>query len=58
MSYNEQDVIVVGGGLAGLTAARKLRKAGRGVLVLQGRDRLSGRGHRGGGTVDGNSRGE
>ena len=43
MSYDEQDVIVVGGGLAGLTAARELRHAGRRVLVLEGRDRLGGR---------------
>jgi monoamine oxidase len=39
----EQDVIVVGGGLAGLTAARELRHAGHSVLVLEARDRLGGR---------------
>jgi monoamine oxidase len=39
----EQDVIVIGGGLAGLTAARELRHAGRDVLVLEARDRLGGR---------------
>jgi monoamine oxidase len=39
----EQDVIVIGGGLAGLTAARELRHAGRNVLVLEARDRLGGR---------------
>ncbi|MGY1805935.1 flavin monoamine oxidase family protein [Blastococcus sp. SYSU D00669] len=39
----EQDVLVVGGGLAGLTAARELRHAGRRVLVLEARDRLGGR---------------
>lgn len=43
MSYDEQDVIVVGGGLAGLTTARELRTAGHRVLVLEGRDRLGGR---------------
>ncbi|HET7516586.1 MAG TPA: FAD-dependent oxidoreductase [Actinomycetes bacterium] len=43
MSYDEQDVIVIGGGLAGLTAARELRNAGRRVLVLEARDRLGGR---------------
>jgi monoamine oxidase len=43
MSPDEQDVIVVGGGLAGLTAARELGKAGRRVLVLEARDRLGGR---------------
>jgi monoamine oxidase len=43
MSDDEQDVIVVGGGLAGLTTARELRTAGHRVLVLEGRDRLGGR---------------
>ena len=43
MPNNDQDVIVVGGGLAGLTAARELQKAGRRVLILEGRDRLGGR---------------
>jgi monoamine oxidase len=44
-SYDEHDVIVVGGGFAGLTAARELRAAGRRVLLLEGRDRLGGRTH-------------
>ena len=39
----EQDVVVVGAGLAGLTAARELRHAGRRVLVLEARDRIGGR---------------
>jgi monoamine oxidase len=37
------DVAVVGGGLAGLTAARELGRRGRSVLLLEGRDRLGGR---------------
>lgn len=39
----EVDVIVIGGGFAGVTATRDLREAGRSVLLLEARDRLGGR---------------
>ena len=39
----EADVIVVGAGLAGLTAARKVQQAGYSVLVIEARDRVGGR---------------
>ena len=39
----DADVVVIGGGFAGLVAARDLRAAGRSVVVLEARDRLGGR---------------
>jgi monoamine oxidase len=40
---SELDVIVIGGGVAGLAAARDLSAAGRQVLLLEARERLGGR---------------
>ena len=39
------DVVVIGAGLAGLTAARQLETAGKQVAVLEARDRVGGRVH-------------
>ena len=40
---SEFDTIVVGAGIAGLTAARLLAQSGRRVVVLEARDRIGGR---------------
>lgn len=43
MRPTDHDTIVIGGGFAGLVAARELSHAGRHVVLLEGRDRLGGR---------------
>src|SRR3712207_6883604 len=39
-SVRTADVIVVGAGFAGLTAARQVMKAGKSVIVVEARDRV------------------
>jgi monoamine oxidase len=42
-SSGSADVVVVGAGLAGLTAAREVTRSGRSVVVVEARDRVGGR---------------
>lgn len=43
LPFHQTTVVIIGAGLAGLTAARALTRAGIDVVVLEGRDRVGGR---------------
>jgi monoamine oxidase len=43
MEQRSTDVVVIGAGLAGLAAARELKRLGRDVIVLEARNRVGGR---------------
>src|ERR1700678_4100010 len=43
MAESKDDVVVIGAGMAGLTAARALTEAGLKVLVVEAQDRIGGR---------------
>src|ERR1700743_1463004 len=44
MAKNEFEVVIIGGGAAGVAAGRRLHDAGLDVLILEARDRLCRRG--------------
>lgn len=43
MSSVEYDVVVIGGGLSGLAAARQLVESKKSVCIVEARDRVGGR---------------
>lgn len=43
LASGAEKIVVLGAGVSGLTAARRLRAEGKDVLVLEGRDRIGGR---------------
>ena len=43
MPESDPDVVIVGGGFAGVTAARELTVRGRSAVLVEARDRLGGR---------------
>lgn len=48
---NRVDVVVIGGGMAGLVAAREVKRTGRSVILVEARDRLGGRTFQSGATT-------
>ena len=45
MTEKQKPIIIIGGGVSGLSAAKRLKAAGMPVLLLEARDRLGGRAH-------------
>ena len=43
MTADDTDVLIIGAGIAGLTAAKVLKAAGKSVKILEGSDRIGGR---------------